>query len=201
MAELAIRWNEYRFLADPVNSPVDPIAALHSIGAVLTAVAAVITTSQAFPVTSEHAVPVQNDPTPPNLDDGRKQPGRHGFLTTSCRTAIDAVVDQVLCENLQDFMSLGMFSHLISVSTETRGTQLQRVVLDYLRYVLSEELMVVGNVQHLSLIPWPCSADQAVERIRTLMDAQASTDYQDLSDLCWLKNTPLGDHRAKTLKP
>lgn len=109
---------------------------------------------------------------------------------------VDAVVDCVLAENVGNCMSLGMFIHLIAAITGAAGEQLRTSVIDHLHNVLSARLMVAGDVDHINHVPWPCTPDEALEKVLARTGPEPDMDYEAMRDICWLANTSYGNHRA-----
>lgn len=103
----------------------------------------------------------------------------------------------LLAENVDDYMSLGLFTYLLSVSGPVRAGDLRLQCLAYLDHMIGEEYVLVGTVVENVFLPWVLGAAQIREAIAGEWAAEGPADYETLRDIAWLKNTPKGDDVAR----
>lgn len=107
------------------------------------------------------------------------------------------VVAALLAENVGDYMSLGLFSHVLSIAADGTPTDARARCLRYLEHMIQKKYISIGTVKGTTFHPWaPGTVGSPLAAIASHWAVDSPADYENLRDIAWLANTPKGDHIA-----
>ncbi|MBT2530730.1 hypothetical protein J7E83_01045 [Arthrobacter sp. ISL-48] len=107
---------------------------------------------------------------------------------------------KVLASNFGDYMSLALFSHLVSGPAPVSAPRHRTKALDYLGHMLSEGYLTIGDVHENGFVPWDCGAAEALSWVCIQWGpGQGARTRDNLREIAWLGNTPHGNDLATSL--
>ncbi|MCO5968918.1 hypothetical protein [Actinoallomurus soli] len=109
-------------------------------------------------------------------------------------TEAHEIADEVLREGADDWVPLDSLIWYARESASNSGSDFKRLAIEALEFLLSEELVLVGDLGESGFEPWATSTTKTIERI---VAACESTDWKPSGGLCWLSTTPKGDQRVQ----
>lgn len=109
------------------------------------------------------------------------------------KPAVRRVVNDVLVEGTDDFVSLHHLVWYSRVAAEEQQLDHRELVSDAARALLEGGLAKIGNLGD-RIIQWPGTPEQVTSR---LVSQCVAFDWQPMGDGCWIENTPAGDAWAE----
>ena len=106
-------------------------------------------------------------------------------------------VGALLAENIGDYISLGLFAHILDAHRPATIRDVRGYCLKYLDHMICEEYVLVGTVLGTSFVPWVLGSAQLGEALAARWPPSSSADYDTLRDIAWLSNTAKGDAAAR----
>jgi hypothetical protein len=123
-------------------------------------------------------------------DEVRDQPGDGDFRPDR------KLIARILANNYGDYMSLGLFSCLVHGPAPTTGNE-DRLALLYLKHLLAEGYVTIGDVYGQEYFPWNCGVAEALSWVSP-KGADGLHESWPTARVAWLNNTPRGNDLARS---
>ncbi|MFF7634365.1 hypothetical protein ACFZB9_14610 [Kitasatospora sp. NPDC008050] len=107
-------------------------------------------------------------------------------------TDIDGIVREILREGLDDWVPVDTLLWYVRQESPAPEESFKATFVETIRYLLSEGLMLVGEIGESGFEPWPGTVSQIIERLVAACDAVSWTPF---GSVCWLSNTSAGSSR------
>lgn len=111
-------------------------------------------------------------------------------------TGINEIGRAVLREGLDDWIPVDTLLWYVRQEHPSTEESFKATFIETARYLLGEDLMLVGEIGESGFEPWPGSVDQIIERIMTACEA---VNWMPFGSVCWLSNTNAGSSLAQAV--
>ncbi|WP_394554593.1 hypothetical protein ACDF64_07775 [Agromyces sp. MMS24-JH15] len=108
----------------------------------------------------------------------------------------DDIVLCVLQEGLDDWVMIDTLIGRCREWAEQSGEAVRGVFTEVLRRMLSDELVVVGDLRGEGFTDWVGRIDDVIGRVEVELDG---FDWNPRMASCWLRNTDAGDELARSV--
>ncbi len=107
--------------------------------------------------------------------------------------------EDLLVGGLDDWADAGWVLQTVRRAGLTDHADLRRLAIGLIAELITEHLVVPGDISVGDHVPWQCSEGEAIERIvREWLD-EWGEDVPTPGAIVWLDNTPAGDETARTV--
>ena len=107
--------------------------------------------------------------------------------------------ENLLIEGLYDWVYASWVYGITSLTEVTMPDERRALSLRLISELLTEGLMVPGDIDDGEHRPWLCSTAEAIERIRHEWLTEWPAADPDLGAIVWLANTEKGDEIARAV--
>ena len=106
---------------------------------------------------------------------------------------VETVADEVLREGLDDWIPIDVLLWHAKKSAMRSGCEFKEIVRGVLRFLLAEDLVMIGDIGDSGFESWSISPVEAVDRAIYLCD---SMGWEPFGGACWIANTKKGSGRV-----
>ncbi len=107
----------------------------------------------------------------------------------------EQLIYEILIQGEDDWYPLGALVGKVRNLTHQSGDDLLQASLEVVSQLLVAGLMKAGDVGEFGFVAWPEMVPAALARIER--EWRALGREPSLGDICWLANTPSGNHEAR----